>query len=81
MFWLSLDKRLDMINDAGVASTSVYLANKKDYLGQLCTILSRRNGSWRLINNFTGPDKHLNVYSNTKEDFWVSTITPASIGI
>lgn len=67
--WLGQDKCLDVINDAGTASTSVHLADKGDYSGQFWTLTPWGDGSWRLTNDFTGPDKHLDVYSDTKEAF------------
>lgn len=67
--WLGQDKCLDVINDAGTASTSVHLADKGDYSGQFWTLTPWGDGSWRLTNDFTGPDKHLDVYSDTEEGF------------
>lgn len=67
--WLGPDKVLDVINDAGVDSTSVHLADKGNYSGQFWTLTPWGDGSWRLTNDFTGPNKHLDVYSDTKVAF------------
>lgn len=67
--WLGTDKPLDVINDAGVESTSVHLTDKGNYSGQFWTLTPWGDGSWRLTNDFTGPTKHLDVYSDTKEAF------------
>lgn len=67
--WLGQDKVLDVINDAGVDSTSVHLADKGNFSGQFWTFTPWGDGSWRLTNDFTGPNKHLDIYSDTKEGF------------
>lgn len=67
--WLGPNKCLDVINDAGVDSTSVHLTDKGNFSGQFWTLTPWGDGSWRLTNDFTGPNKHLDVYSDTKEGF------------
>ena len=68
--FLGPDKCLDAINDNGVASTSVHLANKEAGVpGQRWFLSFWEDGSYRLTNKFTGPTKHLDVYINTKEIF------------
>ena len=65
--WLGPNKVLDVINDAGVDSTSVHLTNKDNIkTGQSWTFTPWGDGSWRLTNDFTGPNKRLVVYPDTK---------------
>lgn len=67
--WLGEDKCLDVINDAGVDSTSVHLADKGNYSGQFWTLTPWGDSSYRLTNDFTGLNMHLDVFSDTKVAF------------
>lgn len=58
----------DVIDDKGVASTSVHLANKEARVtGQQWFLSSWGDGSFRLTNEFTGPTKHFDVFLDTKK--------------
>lgn len=58
---------LDVVNDNGVNSRSLHMATTGYYSGQLWTVTPWGDGSFQLTNDFTGPAKHLDVYSDTKE--------------
>lgn len=56
---------LDVINDQGTDSRIVHLAATGAYTGQYWTLTAWGDGSYRLSNDFTGLDKHLDVYNDT----------------
>jgi hypothetical protein len=56
---------LDVINDNGVNSDKVELAQTENYSGQFWRFDQWADGTYRLSNMFTGVDKHLDVSSNT----------------
>ncbi|KAL7812097.1 hypothetical protein V8C44DRAFT_329732 [Trichoderma aethiopicum] len=59
---------LDVVNDNGVQSVNLELANTGDYSGQFWRFDDSHTNSaypFRLSNNFTGPNAHLDVYSDT----------------
>ncbi|RFU76337.1 carbohydrate-binding module family 13 [Trichoderma arundinaceum] len=59
---------LDVINDSGVQSTKLHLTNTGSYSGQFWRFDDWRTNPaypYRLSNNFTGPNAHLDVYSDT----------------
>jgi len=56
---------LDVLNDQGVNSTSVQLSATGHYSGQYWTITPWGDGTYPFSNSFTGPTKHLDVFSNT----------------
>ena len=60
---------LDVINDAGVNSRSLHLAQTGRYSGQSWTVTPWGDSSFRLTNDFTGPEQHLDTYSDTHEPF------------
>ncbi|KAF2731352.1 hypothetical protein EJ04DRAFT_388917, partial [Polyplosphaeria fusca] len=60
---------LDVVNDNGTSSTGVHFADSGDYSGQFWRFDDWGDGTLRLSNAFTGPDMHLDTYSNTFEPF------------
>ncbi|KAK3360625.1 carbohydrate-binding module family 13 protein, partial [Lasiosphaeria hispida] len=63
-------KALDVINDNDTSSRHLILANTGLYTGQFWRFDEWPSGgpyAYRLSNNFTGPDMHLDVYSDTLE--------------
>lgn len=56
---------LDVINDQGVNSNIVHLSATGSYSGQYWTVTAWGDGTLYLTNDFTGPTKHLDVYSDT----------------
>lgn len=58
---------LDVLNDNGVNSIKLHFANTADASGQFWRFDPWDDGTVRLSNNFTGPDLHLDVYSDTFE--------------
>ncbi|KAL7794354.1 carbohydrate-binding module family 13 protein [Trichoderma ceciliae] len=59
---------LDVVNDQGVNSINLHLADTGDYSGQFWRFDNWPANSaypYRLSNRFTGPNMHLDVYSNT----------------
>ena len=62
------DLALDVINDAGTGSTRLHMTSRGNYSGQYWRLDCWSGGSdFRLSNNFTGLDMHLDVYSDTLE--------------
>lgn len=60
---------LDVWNDNGVSSTDLRLRETGNYSGQQWTITPWGDGSFRLSNNYTGPDKHFDTYADTLTAF------------
>ncbi|KAK0738845.1 carbohydrate-binding module family 13 protein, partial [Schizothecium vesticola] len=62
-------KALDVINDNGTSSVRLHLVGTGRFTGQYWRFdpWSASGGEYRLSNNFTGPDRHLDVYSDTLE--------------
>ena len=58
---------LDVRNDAGVNSRTVELAVTGLFSGQYWTVTPWGDGSFRLTNDFTGPERHLDTYSGSEE--------------
>jgi hypothetical protein len=58
-------KSLDVLNDNGVNSITLQFATSGLFTGQFWRFDKWDDGTYRLSNNFTGVDKHLDVYSNT----------------
>ncbi len=62
---------LDVLNDAGTASIHLTMAATGQFTGQYWRLDTWASGAsgypYRLSNNFTGPDMHLDVYSDTLE--------------
>ncbi|KAK1753997.1 hypothetical protein QBC47DRAFT_429463 [Echria macrotheca] len=62
---------LDVVNDNGTASVKLHLVDTGRYTGQFWRFDAWGSGSagggYRLSNNFTGLDVHLDVYSDTLE--------------
>ncbi|KAK1240501.1 hypothetical protein MKX07_004529 [Trichoderma sp. CBMAI-0711] len=59
---------LDVINDNGVQSINLELASTGEYSGQYWRFDDWHTNAaypYRLSNNFTGPNAHLDVYSDT----------------
>lgn len=75
--WLGPSKMLDVFNNAGVNSPFVHLADEGDFSGQFWTITSWGDGSWGLTNDFTGPNKHLGISSDTKEPVLIAGNHPS----
>ena len=64
--FLGPNKRLDVYGDD---KTKPHLADSGNYSGQIWTISSWGDGTWRLTNDYSGSGLHLDVYSDTKEPF------------
>ena len=62
-------RSLDVINDNGVNSNQVDLAETGNYSGQFWQFGKWSDGTYRLSNTFTGPSVHLDVYSDTHKAF------------
>jgi hypothetical protein len=62
-------KSLDVLNDNGVNSITVQFATTGYFTGQFWRFDRWDDGTYRLSNNFTGVDKHLDVYSNTLQPY------------
>lgn len=62
---------LDVKNNAGTNSRSLHLAPTGHYSGQFWTVTPWQDGTgtFRLTNDFTGPDVHLDTYADTHEPF------------
>lgn len=63
-----VQQSLDVINDNGVQSIGLHMAGTGDYSGQFWKFDSSPAGPhypYRLDNSFTGPNKYLDVYSDT----------------
>lgn len=65
-----VQQSLDVINDNGVQSINLHLTGTGDYSGQFWRFDNwpANQGTaypYRLSNNFTGPNLHLDVYSDT----------------
>ncbi|KEF63545.1 uncharacterized protein A1O9_01523 [Exophiala aquamarina CBS 119918] len=58
---------LDVLNDNGVDSIKLRFTSTADVSGQFWRFDLWDDGTLRLSNNFTGPDMHLDVYSDTFE--------------
>jgi hypothetical protein len=58
-------KSLDVFNDKGVNSTGLTFAASGFFSGQLWRFDQWTDGKYRLSNNFTGVDMHLDVFSDT----------------
>jgi hypothetical protein len=63
---------LDVINDAGTSSISLHMTGTGSYTGQFWRLdywpgSGNSDYPYRLSNNFTGVDMHLDVYSDTLE--------------
>ncbi|KAL7929864.1 carbohydrate-binding module family 13 protein [Trichoderma chlorosporum] len=59
---------LDVVNDNGVNSVNLHLANTGEYSGQYWRFDTWPTGPsypYRVSNSFTGPNAHLDVYSDT----------------
>ncbi|UKZ83845.1 hypothetical protein TrVFT333_011659 [Trichoderma virens FT-333] len=59
---------LDVVNDNGVNSVNLHLANTGEYSGQYWRFDEWHTSPaypYRLSNSFTGPNAHLDVYSDT----------------
>ena len=60
----------DVWNDDGVNSTEVRMRETGNYSGQFWSVEKWvREDGWRLVNDFTGEGKHLDVYSDTEQAF------------
>ncbi|EPS38023.1 hypothetical protein H072_8251 [Dactylellina haptotyla CBS 200.50] len=67
---LGTSQSLDVINDNGVDSINVYMTATGQYTGQYWRFDTwSSGGGYRLSNNFTGLDLHLDVYSDTLQAF------------
>jgi hypothetical protein len=64
--FLGEQKRLDVYGDN---KTKPHLADAGNYSGQIWTIAPWGDSTWRLTNKYSGPDLHLDVYSDTMEPF------------
>jgi hypothetical protein len=64
--FLGPNKRLDVYGDD---KTKPHLADAGNYSGQIWTIASWGDGTWRLTNAYSGSGLHLDVYSDTKVPF------------
>lgn len=62
-------KALDVLNDNDVQSTTVRFSATGRYAGQYWRFDNWGDGTLRLSNNFTGPDKHLDTYADTLEAY------------
>lgn len=62
---------LDVVNDAGTNSRSLHLAATGNFSGQFWTVTPWNDGTstYRLTNDFTGPNFHLDTYADTHEPF------------
>lgn len=69
--FLGEGRSLDVVNDAGVNSRSLRLADTGNFSGQSWTVTpwGVGDGSLRLWNDFTGPGQHLDTYADTHEPF------------
>ncbi|USP74154.1 hypothetical protein yc1106_01428 [Curvularia clavata] len=77
------EKALDVSNDNGTSSEDVYLAATEETSGQFWRLDQWDDGSYKLSNNFTGPDVYLGMYSDGmgvglssddgEEQYWVFT--------
>jgi hypothetical protein len=64
--FLGVTKRLDVY---GNDKTKPHLADAGNYSGQIWTISSWNDGTWKLTNQYSGSGLHLDVYSDTKVPF------------
>ena len=64
--FLGSNKRLDVY---GNDKTKPHLADAGNYSGQIWSVTPWGDGTYRLTNAYSGPDLHLDVYSNTKVPF------------
>jgi hypothetical protein len=64
--FLGANKRLDVYGDD---KTKPHLADAGRYSGQIWTLKPWGDGTWQLTNQYSGPDLHLDVYSDTKVPF------------
>lgn len=67
-----VQQSLDVINDNGVQSTGLHLTGTGDYSGQYWQFNRSPSSQYpqyeyRITNSFTGPNKFLDVYSDTTE--------------
>jgi hypothetical protein len=60
---------VDVVNDRGVDSTKLAMADTGNFSGQYWRLDPWGDGTFRLSNTFTGELKHFDVYSDTKEPF------------
>lgn len=58
---------MDVINDG--TNTTPWLAATGNYSGQLWTLAPWGDGTYKLTNDFTGPGKSLDTYSDTYQPF------------
>lgn len=67
--FLGTSQSLDVINDNGTNSIYLHMTGTGQYTGQYWRFdpwpSGDAGGGYRLSNNFTGPDMHLDVYSDT----------------
>lgn len=64
--FLGPSKRLDVYGDD---KTKPHLADAGNYSGQIWSVTPWGDRTYRLTNAYSGPDLHLDVYSDTKEPF------------
>ncbi|KAF2111511.1 hypothetical protein BDV96DRAFT_184254 [Lophiotrema nucula] len=60
---------LDVLNDNGTSSTSLQFYQTGSYQGQYWRLDDWGDGTFRLSNEYTGLDMHLDTYSGTLEPF------------
>jgi len=65
--YLGDDLSLDIVNDG--VNTTPCLAQTGNYSGQYWSVTEWGDGTCKLTNDFTGPAKSLDTYSNTHEPF------------
>lgn len=65
-------RSLDVVNDNGTSSTGLHFAATGPYTGQFWRLDSWGDGTYRLSNNFTGEQMHLDTYSDTLQLFLAS---------
>lgn len=64
--FLGVNKRLDVYGDD---KTKPHLAEAGYFSGQIWTVSSWGDGTWKFTNEYSGSDLHLDVYSDTKVPF------------